>query len=226
MDSHPSVTVVGLGPAGLKWTASAGVEALRKARKVFVRTQQHPAVAELSDRGISFESFDCLYESAEDFEDLYVKMAEIVLSEAGGGVVYAVPGHPLIGERSVEILLRKASEIGVLVEILPSSSFIEATLEALRISLDRGLKVIDALQIEHLTPSTDTPTIVYQVHDQATASRVKLRLMEFFSDEWRVVLVRGAGTENAVALEMPLYELDRQAFDHLTSVYVPIQVES
>lgn len=221
MTLHPTIKIVGLGPAGLKWTASAAIEALLNARKVFVRTERHPAVAELSARGICFDSFDHLYESAEDFEGLYEKIADVLLAEADDGVVYAVPGHPLIGERSVEILLEKALEAGAQVEILPSSSFIEATLEALKVSLDHGLKVVDALRIEQLTPSVDTPTIVYQVHDQATASRVKLRLMEFLPDEWKVVLVRGAGTENAMMLEMPLYELDRQEFDHLTSVYVP-----
>jgi tetrapyrrole methylase family protein/MazG family protein len=203
------------------------MQALKDARKVIVRTENHPAVAELSDRGISFESFDHLYEAAASFDGLYEQMADSILAESAvGGIVYAVPGHPLVGEQSVRLLIEKARAAGVSIEVVPSPSFIEAMLEALQISMDEGLKVLDALLIEGLTPSLDTPNIIYQVYDQDAASRVKLRLMEFFPDEWQVCLVSGAGTDDVQAIWMPLYELDRHECDHLTSVYVPKRVES
>jgi tetrapyrrole methylase family protein / MazG family protein len=81
------------------------------------------------------------------------------------------------------------------------------------------------LLIEDLSPSLDTPNIVYQVYDQDAASRTKLRLMEFFPDEFQVCLVRGAGTDAVEITWMPLYELDRRECDHLTSVYVPRMIE-
>ncbi|MDO8587600.1 MAG: SAM-dependent methyltransferase [Armatimonadota bacterium] len=222
MAADTAIRVIGLGPAGLGGMSLSAMQALQESRKVFVRTKHHPAVAEISDRGIVFESFDRLYELAEDFEELYREMAERVLAEASeGGVVYAVPGHPLVGERSVELLLENAGRVGARVEIVCSPSFIEATLEALRIGLDRGLKILDALQIEALMPSLDTPNLIYQVYDRDTASRVKLRLMEFFSDESKVWIVQGAGTDDPRISEVALYELDRREFDHLTSVYVP-----
>ena len=220
MTTAAAVRVVGLGPAGLGGTSLSAMQALQEARKVFVRTEQHPAVAELSDRGIVFESFDRLYESAESFDELYRQMAERVLAEAAAGVVYAVPGHPLVAERSVELLLEMAERAGVEVEIVPSPSFIDAVLEALRVGLDEGLKILDALQIEQLAPSMDTPNLICQVYDRDAASRVKLRLMEFFPDEREVWIVRAAGTDSAQVKKVALFELDRQEFDHLTSVFL------
>jgi tetrapyrrole methylase family protein / MazG family protein len=227
MITGQEVVVVGLGPAGLGAMSHAAMEALRDARKILIRTKHHPVVAELSDRGIVFESFDALYETAESFSQLYERIAELVLAESEGGVVYAVPGHPLVGEHSVALVIEKAAARGIGVRIVPSPSFIDAMLETLHIDMDKGLKVLDALQIEQLTPSQDTPNIVYQVYDRDSASRAKLRLMDFFPDEWKVCIVRGAGTDDVQTLWIPLYELDRHDVDHLTSVYVPeVQVEN
>jgi tetrapyrrole methylase family protein / MazG family protein len=222
-----AVRVVGLGPSDLSAISQSAMEALRKARKVIVRTANHPAVAELSDCGILFESFDSLYETADSFSALYQQMADRIIEEAAGGeVVYAVPGHPLVGEQSVNLIIHKAKEAGIGVDIVSSPSFIEAMLEDLKVHMDEGLKILDALLIEDLTPSLDTPNIVYQVYDQDAASRTKLRLMEYFPDEWQVCLVRGAGTDTVEMIWLPLYELDRRECDHLTSVYVPRLVES
>ena len=222
MAAGSAVRIVGLGAGGLGGASSRAEAVLRQARKVFVRTEHHPAVAELSDRGIHFESFDALYEAAETFDEVYQRIADRVLAEsARGEVVYATPGHPLVGERSVALIIEGAAKLGVTVSVEPSSSFIEAVLETLMTNLDSGLKILDALQIEDLTPSLDTPNIIYQVYDRDTASRVKLRLMEFFPEDFEALIISAAGTENARILRVPLYELDRREVDHLTVVYVP-----
>lgn len=220
------ISVVGLGPAGLSSVSMHAHEALNKSRKVLIRTKHHPAVAELSDRGVVFETFDHIYETATSFEEVYSRIAEDVLDEAArGDVVYAVPGHPLVGERSVELLIAKAAQRGVSLSIVPSPSFIDACLEVLRVGIDRGLKVLDALEIERLTPSLDTPNLIYQVYDQQAASRVKLRLMEFFPDELEVYVVRAAGSGEEEVTSVPLFKLDWREFDHLTSVYVPERID-
>ncbi|MDO8681987.1 MAG: SAM-dependent methyltransferase [Armatimonadota bacterium] len=222
MADHPLIKIVGLGPGGLGGVSQRSLEVLRTARKIYIRTENHPVVAELSDHGILFESFDSLYENAQDFETLYQEIADRIISEtAAGDVVYAVPGHPLIGERSVELIIKQAGKLGIEVYIAPSPSFIEAALESLAVSMDKGLKILDALQIEDLTPSLDTPNLIYQVYDLSIASRVKLRLMEFYPDEFEVFVVRKAGTDDVETLKVPLYKLDWMEHDHLTSVYVP-----
>ena len=61
-----------------------------------------------------------------------------------------------------------------------------------------------------------------QLYSSALASEVKLTLMESYPDDHQVVLVRAAGVRGSEeVLTIPLYELDRQQTDHLTSLYVP-----
>src|SRR5256885_16174747 len=98
-----TVVVVGLGPAGPELLTEAAKDAIARVPERYVRTMRHPAASAVSEA----RSFDEGYERAGSIEEVY---AEIVgaLAEAAanaGEVLYAVPGSPLVAERSVELLL-------------------------------------------------------------------------------------------------------------------------
>jgi len=217
------IAIVGLGPSGYSRLSVGAYRVIRSAPIVFVRTARHSVVEELAAEGIRLESFDHIYDSRDTFEEVYAEIASRVLDEAveSGEAVYAVPGHPLVGEESVRILLAKARERGIETRIVGSESFIEASLEALGVGLDSGLKVIDALSLDRVSPARDAGNLIYQIYDREIASRVKLALMEQYPDEFEVVLISGAGTPEQKAERIPLYRLDRCDCDHLTTLYVP-----
>jgi len=216
------ITVVGLGPSECSLMSVGAYEAIRTAPTVFVRTARHPAVDELAAEGLDFEALDCIYESTDTFEEVYARIADRILEAAGrGDVVYAVPGHPLVGEASVEILIREARKRNLDLEVIGSESFIEASLEALGIGLDAGLKIIDALSMDEVSLSPDTGNLIYQIYDRDIASQVKLKLMEHYPDDFEVAVVSGADAPEQRVERMPLYRLDRCECDHLTTVYIP-----
>jgi tetrapyrrole methylase family protein/MazG family protein len=193
--------------------------AVKTAGRVLVRTARHPAVDDLRADGIATESLDHFYDGAADFEAVYDAVVEAVLSRAQlePGLVYAVPGHPLFGERTVTLILERAPQRGVTVEIVPSSSFVDAVLESARASADTDLLILDAHSLEAGKLDATIPTILYQVHDQATASDTKISLMERYPDEHGVVVLREGEPVRAV----PLWEMDHHEFDHLSSVFLP-----
>jgi tetrapyrrole methylase family protein / MazG family protein len=213
------LTILGLGPGSLDAMSLGAYRVVKDAGHILARTARHPAVDELRTEGIIVESLDHLYGGAEDFESVYEAVVETVLSRATKepGLIYAVPGHPLTGERSVSLLLERAAERGISVRVMPSPGFIEAVLEAARASVDTDVLVLDAHSIESSKLDAGIPTIVYQVHDQATASAAKLVLMERYPDEHPVFLV----TEGRESVAAPLFEMDRHEFDHLSSIYLP-----
>ena len=98
--SLPSVTVVGLGPAGPELCNTATLEAIAAHRHRFVRTARHPAVGVL---GGSVVALDHHYETAGTFAEVYAGVvAEVVAAaEAHGSVLYAVPGSPMVSEHTV-----------------------------------------------------------------------------------------------------------------------------
>jgi len=172
--------------------------------------------------GIPVSSFDHLYESSNDFEEVYSRIAQAVLDQAkNGDVVYAVPGHPLVGEETVRIIMERARVHDVPVQIMGSASFIEACVEALVIPVTTGLKIVDALSLERVPLDPDVGNLVYQIYDRLVASEVKLKLMQYYPDDQQVKLIKDAGTPEQSVTEIPLYELDRQDINHLTTLFVP-----
>lgn len=199
---------------------------LESASKVYLRTGRHPAALDLAERGVRFETFDHIYEAASNFDEVYNTIAAYVIEESqAGDIVYAVPGHPLVAERSVALILDAARKEAIAVQLVGSESFIEACLEALAMPIGRGLKIIDALALDDIPPSVDCPNLIHQVYDRMVASSVKLALMDVYPDEFEVYVISGAGGDDTKVEILPLYEMDHREYDHLTSVYVPELME-
>jgi tetrapyrrole methylase family protein / MazG family protein len=223
------ITIVGLGPAGLDLLAPENLRSLENAPKLILRTERHPAAAELRERGVAFISLDSLYERAVAFEDLYPRLAEAVLAEAAAGpLVYAVPGHPLLGEESVRLLLQSAAEKKLSSRVLPALSFVDAVAPALAAAGEvpdlTEWQVADGAVLTRVWWDTARPTLVFQVDDGPAASRVKLALLDEYPDDFPVSVVRHAGERAGGVTRVSLRELDRAAagvYDHLTTVYVP-----
>lgn len=217
------ITVVGLGAGSPSALSAQAWKALQSGKPVWLRTAIHPTVAALQESGIPFQSFDPLYERAESFDTLYAQIVEKLFSlEQDGDIIYAVPGHPLISEESVRLLLERARKQGVAVRIVGSTSFLEPTLEALGLCITDGVQVIDALSASQYPPDQSMHVLYYQVYDGFVASDLKLLLMRYYPEEHVVHVVRAAGVSEEQRVQaVPLYQLDRVPVDHLTSVHVP-----
>ncbi|MGQ9555595.1 MAG: nucleoside triphosphate pyrophosphohydrolase [Anaerolineae bacterium] len=219
-----AITIVGLGPGPLEQMSLGAWRVIEAAGEIYVRTAKHPTVQALPAR-IVIGSFDEAYERHDTFDEVYEDIArQVVRLGQGQHIVYAVPGHPLVGEASVQKVITLAKEAAISVEIVPSESFISPILVALGLDgLD--LQIVDAIEIAnrwHPHLRVDGPAILGQLYDRDTAANVKLTLLNAYPADHEVVLVRAAGTMGQEVRRLPLYELDRQQdIDHLTSLYVP-----
>jgi tetrapyrrole methylase family protein/MazG family protein len=222
----PGITVIGLGPGDPNQITLEAQSALSGASEVYLRTKRHPSVDSLM-QGRSYRSFDDVYEQLETFEEVYQEIARRVveLGERPQGVVYAVPGHPLVGERTVLLLLDLTRERGLPIRIVAGVSFLEPTLTALGIDPFDGLQICDATalaQKHHPNLDPDVGALIVQVYSRHVAADVKMTLTNLYHDTQPITLVRHAGTAEQALDEMPLYMLDRRDdLDHLTSLYIP-----
>jgi tetrapyrrole methylase family protein/MazG family protein len=239
-----SITVVGLGPG--QWsdlTLQAQTvlqEAEAKQQTVYFRTLIHPTVTPLKSAmpRLTIASFDYLYDESDNWDSLYQQIAEEICTLAAQQpVIYVVPGHPLIGETSVQRVLKLARARSLSSSIVAGLSFLEPVCTALELDpLEAGTQIIDATALAALSNEEiagkvipTQPLLVAQVYNRRIASAVKLALSELYPDEWNVRLVRAAGGADSGAeddaeaiINMPLYELDRNSFaNHLSTLYVP-----
>ena len=224
-----AIIIVGLGPGDGRYLTREAWQVLSQADRIAVRTARHPAVSDLPG-GASVRSFDHIYESAASFEDVYASIVDEVLEmgQTAAGepdVVYAVPGHPLVGESTVTAILNRARDAGLETRIVDGLSFVEPTLSALEQDAFEGLQLFDALELagySHPPLNCDRPTLLGQVYDRLVAGEVKLALMAIYPHDHGVALIHGAGTEGQDVERLPLYGIDRsERIGHLSSLYVP-----
>ncbi|MCD7036652.1 nucleoside triphosphate pyrophosphohydrolase [Metabacillus sp. GX 13764] len=219
------ITIVGLGsssaaqlPLGVyRMLISAGEGAL------FVRTADHPVLKELHEELPPYVSFDSIYEKHDQFDPVYEEITAVLLEKAKSSeVIYAVPGHPLVAEKTVQLLIAAAEREEAVIEIAGGQSFLDAMFAALKIDPVDGFQLLDASSMKRDDLKLTQHLIICQVYDQMSASMAKLTLMEEYPDEYEVAVIQEAGGANEKIKWIPLYELDRGAeVNNLTSLYIP-----
>lgn len=221
------ITVVGLGPGRAELITREAWQVMEKAHRLILRTRIHPTVAALDAAGIRYVTFDDRYEAAEGFETLYAGIADELMRLAEGeAIVYAVPGSPLVAERTVVLLRERAAAAGVPLTILPGMSFLEALYTRLGIDPIAGLTILDAEDEAALAAPPSHALVITQVYDARIASDVKLALMEHLDDAYEIVYIHNLALPDESIRRIPLYALDRQPdVDHLTSVFVPARAK-
>ncbi|GKX68727.1 nucleoside triphosphate pyrophosphohydrolase [Inconstantimicrobium mannanitabidum] len=223
------IKIVGLGPGAESGLTLGTINALKESDYIFLRTEKHPTVDYLRELGIKFETYDYSYENNQSFDEVYKTIAEdLIVKAREKDLVYAVPGHPLVAERSVLNLISLCEKENITYDILPAVSFVDAIIEALKIDPIEGLKIIDAFDMENQIMDKRIGTIITQVYNQFIASEVKLKLLDYYKDETEIYFIRAAGVKGLESIrKIPLYEMDRQEdIDYLTSIYIPKDLEN
>ncbi|MFE3576160.1 nucleoside triphosphate pyrophosphohydrolase [Lysinibacillus sp. NPDC059133] len=218
-----TLTVIGLGAGDLNQLQMGVYKKLKAARKLYVRTVDHPVLEELSAEGLQFESFDKIYEKHNSFQPVYEEIAEkLVAAAAIEDVMYAVPGHPLVAEQTVQLLIAAADAGKVNLVIEGGQSFLDPIFGALKIDPIEGFQLLDGTSFSMHDINMRQHILIAQVYDTFSASEVKLTLMEKYDDEYPVTVVTAAGSSQEKIVTVPLYELDQSVeVDNLTTVYVP-----
>ncbi len=222
--ARPHIVVVGLGPAGKDLIPPRARELLTSAATAFLRTDRHPAAAAFSG---SIATFDHHYDEAETFEEVYGRIvadlvaAAQVVATGGGDVVYAVPGSPLVAERTVE-LLRQDPRVDV--TVVPAMSFLDLAWSRLGVDpVSVGVRLVDATRFVAEAAGERGPLLAAQCWSPRVLSEVKLALGEQdLTADLTVTVLHHLGLPDEVVCVLPWHELDRAVLpDHLTSLWVP-----
>lgn len=221
------ITVVGLGagtldqiPLGVyrKLTNHSGI--------IYTRTKEHPVIQSLENEGVQFESMDDIYESHDDFESVYKNISEVLINKSQNeDIIYTVPGHPIVAERTVQLLLNQNR---CDVEILGGQSFIDALFTSVKVDPIEGFQLLDGTSLKREQIQYRQHVVIGQVYDAMVASDVKLTLMEDLPHDYPVTIVTAAGDPQYERVEtVPLYQLDRGfEFSNLTTLYMkPVEEE-
>ncbi|KUP04250.1 hypothetical protein Q73_16115 [Bacillus coahuilensis m2-6] len=217
------IDVIGLGSGDLDQLPYGIYKRLKESSHAYLRTKEHPVVRELEKEGFEYESFDAVYEEHDQFEAVYEAIVQTLIKKSEKGpVLYVVPGHPLVAERTVQLLIEAERNGEIELGILGGQSFLDSLFTSVKVDPIEGFQLVDGT---NLHPSSILPTqniFVGQVYDAMVASEVKLVLLEKYPYDHKVKLVTAAGSRDEVIREVPLYEMDHHAeLNNLTSLFVP-----
>ncbi len=236
----PRIVCVGIGPAGGDLVTDGARRAIAAGSRVFLRTARHPSASVVSEIArVPVETFDALYEKAGTFEEVYASVVETLVRASSAssassasassassappeGVVYAVPGSPLVAERTVELL---RSDDRVEVVVVPGMSFMDLVWD--RVGVDpvaSSVRIVDAQDFAVQAAGERGPLLLAQVHDRRVLSDVKLAVEEPPSGPEAAVILHHLGLADEVVSSVEWSEIDRfEDFDpdHLTSLWIP-----
>ena len=189
MTTSTAITILGLGPGrweDLTIQARAVLEQAASDQKtVFFRTLIHPIIEPLKHEipDLHITSFDSFYDEATNWDTLYQRIAQEICTQAEQHppVLYAVPGHPLIGEASVQLILQQARERGLSTRIVAGLSFLEPVCTALELDpFTSGMQMIDATDLAALRSDEiagkvipTIPLLVAHIYHRRTGKRCK-----------------------------------------------------
>ena len=185
---------------------------IQSSTSLYVQSGLHVYSAWLKASGYSFQTMDDLFESAEDYPDLYEKITERLMSCPSGDCLYLYIGYPY---DLIPVLTSKSAAAGISVQMIPGLC-------------DSALAFSD-LRIDCTFPATNLPAsfdpslcyAVSEVDSFLRASVLKESLLEYYPAELEVSIAAFQRGHYA-SKKIPLYELDRQKpYDSTCVVYIP-----
>ena len=209
------VVVIGLGPGDPGLLTVAARDAIAAVGTRFVRTARHPSAPAVGEA----IAFDEVYEEAATMEEVYAAIAARVAEAAvaEGEVLYAVPGSPLVAERTVE-LLRQDDRITL--EVLPALSFLDLAWARLGVDpIAAGTRLVDGHRFAAEAAGSAGPLLVAQCDRPLVLSDIKLSVD---GDPGPVVVLQRLGLPDEAVFEVAWADLDRTFVpDHLTCLWIP-----
>lgn len=217
------IEIIGLGAGDLDQLPFGVYKKLIQAPgPVLTRTIDHPVITELQKEEVSFASFDHLYEEEEGFAAVYERIVAELIHQAkkdSETILYAVPGHPMLAEKTTQLLLAQTE---VEISLLGGQSYLDDLFTAMKIDPIEGFQFVDGTDLHRDQLNLKNHLFICQVYDAFIASEVKLTLLEDLPAEFEVYIVEAAGSVNEQIVKVTLEELDQKMWtSNLISVYVP-----
>jgi tetrapyrrole methylase family protein/MazG family protein len=184
----PGVTIVGLGPGDLNLLTAEARQVLTTAAEVHTSATRHPALAALppSTAVIAVDRASTDQRHPDEARAALLE-ALLDLGRRPQGVVYAVPGHPLVGDGTAAALLDACRREGLPCRIVAGVSLLETACEVLGIdAVAAGLQLVDPLDPR---PDPSRPALVAPLPGATLLPSLREALLDLYPADHAAVIV-------------------------------------
>ena len=203
-----TIQIIGLGTGKFEDLTVKAYESLNQGIPTYARTERHPVVNDLKEKGINIVTFDDYFENYSSFEEIYEKITTkiVELSDKCGKINYCTAGSPFYGDIVAKKLIDEyKSKINII--IMDGMSFIDKCIKLSGYSDYKSIKILDCLEADEFSFDVNSLNIIAQVYDQEIASQLKIKLMETYPDN---IMVQKIDVIEEEVRKIPLYMLDQE----------------
>src|SRR5699024_5031522 len=141
INMNKKIEVIGLGAGDVNQLPLGIYKKLKKADCILARTIDHPVITSLQEEGVHFELYDEMYQEEEQCIDVYERIvADLLQKMQDKSVIYALPGHPMLAENTVQLLLKQKK---VEVAVIGGQSYLDGLFTSLKIDPIEGFQFVD-----------------------------------------------------------------------------------
>jgi len=188
------IIIIGTGIGNdLKNLTLESYDKIMKAKNVYCRIDYEPIIQKLKEKGKKVISLTPFYEKFSSFNKTYENMARFLIKEAKGKgeILYLVPGHPFVCEYPTELIIKRAEQSEIEVQILPNLSFLDSLFVDIRFEPGLGMQFIAASEFfkkkiyESISP--DLISVIACLSDKLQPGRkmtVYDKFIEFLSNKF------------------------------------------
>jgi tetrapyrrole methylase family protein/MazG family protein len=218
-----SIYIIGMGVSNEEDLSKRQLDSYKLRKNIF-RTDHHRVAKYFKNIDDKFKSFDYLYNESDSLKEVYskiiIELKEFLKKEED--VNYWVPGHPLIGENTVKLLLEDKEINKEDIIIVPAMSYLDVLSVALKRTILESVRIHDGQEIKYYDINSGVDQIISPMDTMFLASEIKEKLYETYPDDYDVIIVYSPGTENEEIRNIKLCELDMcEKYDHETYLFIP-----
>lgn len=219
------IIIIGMGPGDKDYLTLEAFEKIKNGNNIYLRTAWHGVAEYLTSQQINFYNYDYVYEEKDSFDDVNKFICDDLVqkSQKYGEINYCVPGNPLDGDDTVNMLIDMEADKLVELEIIEGLSTIDLVMNIVKRDLMDGTKILNGLNINGYDMDINLDIIVFQIYNRIIASEFKVMITDVYGDNYNVYVIENTGIKNAHRVHyIPIYQLDRVcSFDHNTVIFIP-----
>jgi tetrapyrrole methylase family protein/MazG family protein len=220
------ITLLGLGPGNPELLTREAWALLNSISEIYLLTAHHSAVHAFPE-DLQIHSFDDMFGFESNYSNVIEHIVQIIigLGHRLEGVVYGVPGHPLITEVTGPEVFRQARVEGLPIRLIEGVSLIDSTLSSIGLQASPQMTIVSALELEtkyHPLFPPNFPTLITQIHSKESLKKIKTTLLALYPGNHLVQLIHAGGTSDAIVEHLPLNQIDHSNKTGLmTTLFLP-----
>ncbi len=188
--------IVGLGDGTRQTLTLGGLETLKKCSRCILQTDQVPVAEELKKQKIEYETLDFLYDSCANFDQFIDQAVAYLLEKPEEDTCFGVLGT-IWQNKCACILAEQASQRGIDLQVIPGVGHESralwsghSTKKRWPCKDDLGAIVVSGGDFTSYSTLGNTTYLITEVDTLWKASDIKLKLLDYVSEDHQVLVYR------------------------------------